>query len=105
MKRRLAALLATSTLIGCMHSVHQVALGEHAEVPRAAKVRPVEVETEQKVFLATGNTDFADEAMTRLAERCPGGQVVGVQARHSTSLGFLVHTNRLRVTGYCVESL
>jgi hypothetical protein len=105
MSRLLATMLATTALVSCMHSVHQVAIGEHEKLSPAAKVRPVEVETEQKVFLGTGNTDFADEAMTRLAERCPGGRVVGLQARHSTSLGFLVHTNRMRVTGYCVELL
>lgn len=103
MTRLLAALALGTTLVGCMHSVHQVAVGEHENVPPAARLRPIEAETEQKVFLATGNTDFADEAMAELAQRCPGGRVVGVQARHSTSLGFLVHTNRMKVTGYCLE--
>jgi hypothetical protein len=90
-------------LSGCMHSVHQVAEGSFEDVPRQAQLRPIEAEAEQSVFIATGNTDFADQAMQQLAARCPDGRVVGVQARHSTSLGFLVHTNRLKVTGYCLE--
>lgn len=89
---------------GCMHSVHQVALGEFEELPPDAQRRPIEVETEQSVFLASGNTDFADEAMTRLAERCPNGRVTGIQARHSTDLGFLVHENHLKITAYCVDA-
>jgi len=88
---------------GCMHSVHQVALGEFEELPAEAQRRPIEVQTEQSVFLASGNTDFADEAMKRLAERCPNGRVTGIQARHSTDLGFLVHENHMKVTAYCVE--
>lgn len=88
---------------GCMHSVHQVALGEFEELPAEAQRRPIEVQTEQSVFLASGNTDFADEAMKRLAERCPNGRVTGIQARHSTDLGFLAHENRMKVTAYCVE--
>ena len=103
MTRPLVICLAALSLGGCMHSVHQVALGEHEDVPASARLRPIEAETEQDVFIASGNTDFADEAMTELAARCPGGRVVGMQARHSTSLGFLVHTNRMKVTGYCLE--
>jgi hypothetical protein len=95
--------LAAVLLGGCTHSVHQVAMGEFDDVPVTARLRPVEAETSQDVLLASGNTDFADEAMARLAGRCPRGRVVGIQARHSTSLGFLVHTNRMKVTGYCVE--
>jgi hypothetical protein len=95
--------LALALLGGCTHSVHQVAMGEFDDVPAAARLRPIEAETSQDVFLATGNTDFADEAMAELAQRCPRGRVVGIQARHSTSLGFLVHTNRMKITGYCLE--
>lgn len=103
MSRLLLLAVAASLLVGCTHSVHQVALGELEELPAAARGRPIEVETTQSVFLATGNTRFADEAMARLGERCPEGRVVRIQARHSTRLGFLVHENRMKITGYCVE--
>ena len=103
MSQRSQLLVVALLLTGCMHSVHQVAEGSFEDVPRQAQLRPIEAEAEQSVFIATGNTDFADEAMQQLAARCPHGRVVGVQARHSTSLGFLVYTNRLKVTGYCLE--
>lgn len=88
---------------GCSYSVHQAALGHFEELPPSARLRPIQAAAEQDVFLLTGNTDFADEAMARLGSQCPQGEVVGIQARHSTSLGFLVHTNRLNLTAYCVE--
>lgn len=99
----LSLCLTLALLGGCTHSVHQVAMGEFDDVPAAARLRPIEAETSQDVFLASGNTDFADEAFAELAQRCPHGRVVGIQARHSTSLGFLVHTNRMKITGYCLE--
>lgn len=99
-KLSLAALL----LSGCTHSVHQVALGNFDDLPPDARLRPVQAETAQRVFIAATDTDFTDEAMERLAASCPRGQVVGIQARHSTSLGFFVYTNKLKLTGYCVET-
>ena len=88
---------------GCTSSVHQVAMGNFDDIPPSARMRPVEAEAKQRVFVATTNTDFTDEAMARLAASCPNGRVVGIQARHSTNHGFFVYKNRLRPTGYCVE--
>ncbi len=102
--RWLVPLAALALLAGCTHSVHQSAVGGLDEaVPRGANVRFIEAETEQSVFLASGNTDFADRAMADLTAQCADGRVVGVEARHSSSLGFLVYKNRMRVSGYCIE--
>lgn len=103
MKLCLLSVLGLALVAGCTHSVHQVAMGNFDDVPPTARLHPVEVEADQEVFIASGNTDFADQAMARLAATCPHGRIVGVSARHSTSLGFLAYTNKLRVTGYCVE--
>lgn len=98
------ALAVLGVLAGCTHSVHQSAIGGLDEaVPRSANVRFIEAETMQSVFLASGNTDFADRAMADLTAQCPHGRIVGVEARHSSSLGFFVYKNRLRVSGYCIE--
>jgi len=104
MKTAIKLCLAAALSSGCTYSVHQVALGNFDDLPPNARLRPIEAEADQKVFVATGDTDFADEAMQQLAARCPQGQVVGIQARHSTSLGFFVYTNKLKLTGYCVET-
>lgn len=64
----------------------------------------LQAEAKQSVFIATTNTDFSDKAMQRLAATCPGGEVMGIQARHSTHHGFFVYENRLRLTGHCVTA-
>ena len=99
---RIASLSAFA--LGCTHSVHQSAVGGIEEVPRGLHVRFIESETEQSVFLASTNTDFADKAMADLTAKCPNGHIVAVEARHSTSLGFLVYTNKMRMSGYCLEA-
>ena len=98
------SLLLLGVLSGaCTHSVHQLAVGGLDDIPRGARLRRVDAEVSQDVFLATGNTDYADRALAMLAERCPTGRVVGMEARSSTSLGFFSYTNRMKVSGYCVE--
>ncbi len=97
-------LVALALLSGaCTQSVHQVAVGGLDDIPRGAHLRPIEAEVEQHAFLATGNTDFADRAWAELAEQCKAGRVVALQARHSTDLGFLAYTNRMKMTGFCIE--
>jgi hypothetical protein len=102
-KHAIELCLIAALLSGCTYSVHQVALGNFDDLPPDARLRPIEAEADQEVFVASGNTDFADQAMQRLAARCPRGQVVGIQARHSTSLGFMLYTNKLKLSGFCVE--
>jgi hypothetical protein len=104
MTRFVSALCCALMLGGCTYSVHQVALGNFDDLPPNARMRPIEVDASQKVVLATGNTDFSDEAMQKLAAACPNGQVMGIQARHSTDLGFVVYTNRMKISAYCVET-
>ena len=99
----LVAAILSAVLGACTHSVHQSTVGGFEDLPRGANVHLIHAEAEQSVFLATGNTDFADRAMADLASRCPRGRIVGVEARHSTSLGFLSYTNKMRVSGYCLE--
>ena len=96
--------LALVLLTGaCTQSVHQVAVGGLDDIPRGARLLPIEVEVDQTAVVSAGNTDFADTALAQLAARCPGGRVVAIQARYSTDLGFIKYTNRMRMTGYCVQ--
>jgi hypothetical protein len=88
---------------GCTHSVHQLSLGGLDEIPRGARLQPIQVEADQEAFLAAGDTEFADQAVARLSAKCPRGRVVGIEARYSTSLSFLSYTNRLKITGYCLR--
>ena len=80
---------------GCTHSVHQLSVGGLDDIPRGARLLPIQAETDQEAFLAAGDTDFADQALAALAQKCPRGRVVGIEARYSTSLSFLSYTNRM----------
>lgn len=88
---------------GCTHSVHQLSLGGLDDIPPGARLRPVQAEADQSAFLAAGDTEFADRALALLSAKCPRGRVVGIEARYSTSLGFLSYTNRMRIAGYCLD--
>jgi hypothetical protein len=91
-------------LFGCTYSVHQVAVGGLDDVPPGARLVQIESEAEQDVILyVTDNTDYADRAYARLLAQCPGGRVVAIEARHSTSHGFLSFTNHVKLTGLCLS--
>jgi hypothetical protein len=105
MKRAFASAVLTFAMIGCTHSVHQVGVGGLEAVPAGAHLRAIEADSEQFVFFyMTWNTDYADEAYRNLLSQCPHGHVVGVESRFSTSLGFLSYTNRMKMTGLCLEA-
>lgn len=97
--------IALGVLCGaCTHSVHQVGLVGLAPPPAGARVHAVAADAEQWVLLyITDNTDYVDQAYRELAARCPDGEVRAIQARSSTSHGFLSHTNRLVLRGQCVR--
>lgn len=100
MKRTVAVALSLFALSACTHSVHQVALSGFGDLRGGY---PVSAEAEQFVVLSmTGNTDFADVAYDRLLEQCPDGVLRNIEARHSTSHGFLSYKNRLVVRAWCV---
>jgi hypothetical protein len=90
---------------GCTHSVHQIATGGLENIKLGANTRLVEAEAEQHVILyITGNTDYADEAYRALLAQCPDGELQAIEARHSTSHGFLSFTNHLKAQALCVTT-
>lgn len=102
--RALWSLLMLGALsTGCTHSVHQLTMGGLDDIPRGARLHPIEVEADQDAFIAAGDTSFADHAVDLLSAKCPRGRIVGIEARYSTSLGFLSYTNRLKITGFCLR--
>ena len=104
MKRWAPYLPLVLALSGCTYSVHQVAMGGLETIPEGAHVRHVHAEAEQHVFFyITDNTDFADQAYAALLAQCPRGELRGIEARYSTSHGFLSFTNHMKTTALCVE--
>ncbi len=52
----------------------------------------------------TGNTDYVEEAYHRLLAACPAGELVGVNTRYSTKLGFLSYTNHIHMQALCLAA-
>lgn len=109
MTRRLAAagLVLALSATGCTHALHQATVGGF-EPPEplapGTQATRVAAESEQFVVLSiTPDTAFVEEAYQRLLAACPGGQLVGVLARHSTDHGPLSYTNRLRLEATCLR--
>jgi hypothetical protein len=97
------ALLAT----GCSYSMHEYQVAGYAPAtttsgaPRHAEW--IHARADQHVVLGiTGNTNYVDEAYARLASQCPG-DIVGVNTRYSTKLGFLSYKNTVEMQAFCLR--
>lgn len=94
---------------GCAHSIHQYFVGDSATLENKGKsnisnARSIHAEAEQFVILGFAfSTNYAEKAYIKLIKQCPKGELVGIQSRLSTSLGFLSYTNKLVLNGKCVE--
>ena len=94
--------VAALGLAGCTHSVHMNHTSDYRMTKPMSAYHLVEARTEQRVFLGfVDNTDYVDEAFSQLQDKCPQGQVTGIQTRYSTSHGFLSWTNVILMKGYC----
>ncbi len=97
--------LLSLLVCGCSFSVHEVAASgftaaDPSTAPRHAKW--IHAQAEQGVILGiTDNTDYVDRAYADLLTQCPG-DVVGMQIRFSTRLGFLSWTNVIDIRAMCL---
>lgn len=105
-KRQSLILMLSVLLSGCAHSLHQYYVSDSSLPLRnlASDGKEISAEAEQFVILfITGNTDYADQAYSKLLAQCPHGEIVGINARYSTSLGFLSYYNKIHLRGICVS--
>ncbi len=95
-------LLPFMLLAGCTHSIHMVHSDGFTErLKEITKARYVEVETTQDVvFFFAFDTDYVDEAKTKLEQACPG-RLSAVSTQYSTSHGFFHWTNKILMKGMC----
>jgi hypothetical protein len=100
----LAALALGAT--GCTYSMHEVAASGYAAMPTGGPPRQAEwihSHGEQSVILGiTDNTDYVDRAYAQLLGECPG-EIVGLNTRYSTSLGFLSFKNVVEMRAMCLR--
>jgi hypothetical protein len=92
---------------GCTFAMHEYQAGGYA-APTAVAGPPrkgewIHARAEQSVVLGiTDNTDYVDHAYAELLSQCPG-DVVGINTRYSTSLGFLSYTNVVDIQAMCLR--
>lgn len=87
-----------------MYSVHQFSSSDVSAPRKSESMKRIVAESQQFVILGFAkNTDYADEALSKLINLCPTGTIQSIGTRFSTDLGFLSWTNRIRLEGYCVE--
>lgn len=111
---RLAAATATVTTAllaclacGCSYSMHEYQAAGYAAPTAVAgparKAEPIIARADQGVVLGiTDNTDYVDVAYARLVSQCEG-DIVGVNTRYSTKLGFLSYRNTVEMQAYCLR--
>ena len=64
----------------------------------------IEARTEQNVVLGfVYNTNYVDDAVKILKNKCQGGDIQGITIQHSTSLGFFSWRNKILVKGLCTK--
>ncbi len=96
-------IFSTIAFAGCAHSLHMTHVSDsalsHAEY---SKSKAIEARSEQFSFLGfTTDTDYVDQAYSKLAKSCPNGSIEGITTEYSTDLGFLSWTNIVNMRGLC----
>jgi hypothetical protein len=101
------ALLALLTS-GCGYSMHEYHVAGYAPITPAPadgpppKAQWIRARAEQNVVLGiTDNTDYVNVAYDRLVQQC-SGDIVALNTRYSTKLGFLSYTNTIDVQALCL---
>ena len=103
----LVGLIATLTC-GCSYSMHEYQAAGYAPATPQGSGPPrqavwIHSHANQGVVLGiTDNTDYVDEAYTRLLSQCDG-DIVGVNTRYSTRLGFLSYRNTVEMQAFCLR--
>ena len=104
MRTHLAILLTGLLSVGCTHAVHINHTSDFVNTKPLGECRQVAAKTDQQVFMGfVGQTDYVDEAYSKLKDQCKDGVITGIQTRYSTSHNFLSWKNEVLMRGYCVE--
>jgi hypothetical protein len=92
---------------GCSYSMHEYQAAGYAPAtatsgpPRTAEW--IHARADQNVVLGvTDNTDYVDIAYAELLRQCPG-DIVGLNTRYSTKLGFLSYKNTVEIRAFCLR--
>ncbi|ASP37747.1 hypothetical protein CHH28_03240 [Bacterioplanes sanyensis] len=101
--RIFSLVIALLLLGGCTHSVHLHHVSDVEPTLGQQPATTLEASGEQSVVLGFAfDTQYADDARRQLLQQCPG-KLTAISTRYSTSHGFLHWTNRIHLTGLCVN--
>ena len=91
-------------LTGCAYSLHQYHVGDLEPFNRKSDYKRISVYSEQFVVMGlVTDTRYINRAFLKLQEKCPRGKVTGIHTRYSTGHGFFSWTNKVKMTGTCVQ--
>lgn len=99
--------LAATLACGCSYSMHEYQAAGYAPATQTSgaprQAAWIHARADQSVVLGvTDNTDYVDEAYRRLLDQCEG-DIVGVNTRYSTKLGFLSYKNTVEMQAFCLH--
>lgn len=104
--RMLLAVVA-ALACGCSYSMHEYQAAGYAPATQTSgptrQAVWIHARANQGVILGvTDNTDYVDEAYQRLLSQCTG-DIVGINTRYSTKLGFLSYKNTVEMQAFCLQ--
>lgn len=89
----------------CSHSVHLVNMSDHSLDKSMKNAKKIEVESKQHViFWFAFDSNYVEEAKTKLIRKCRNGEIKNITTRYSTSHGFFNWYNKIHMQGYCFKS-
>jgi hypothetical protein len=107
MRRKLKSLVVASMFLGlssCAHSIHQVHTSDFIPYGKVEQGEVVTAKAEQFVVLGfASETNYVNQAYTKLMASCPNGKLSGITTQLSTSLGFFSWTNVAFMRGLCLN--
>ena len=96
-------LLTLFLLGGCAHSVHQLHMGDFQGESFTAGKWVTASASQKSIMGFVFDTNYVNEARTKLIAKCPNGDIQAVTTRYSTSLGFFSWDNKVVMQGLCLK--
>jgi hypothetical protein len=105
--RRAIVFIVGMLACGCSYSMHEYQAAGYATPTRTAgptrQAEWIEAKADQSVVLGvTDNTNYVDRAYAILLAQC-SGEIVGLNTRYSTKLGFLSSKNTVEMRAFCLR--
>ncbi|MBK9322945.1 MAG: hypothetical protein IPM97_08380 [Bdellovibrionaceae bacterium] len=97
--------LLTFIFVGCTHSLHVAHVSDFSPTFKEySKGELVKARAEQFTVMGiVTDTNYVNDAYTKLLASCSGGSIQGITTQYSTSHGFFSWTNVIDMQGLCIR--